>query len=396
MDLHHTDQSNKYSHHKEAECSPGEIFDYLWAMSHELTLSLNTILGFTQLLCYEKQITDKQSLYLTEIRNSATLLLDLLNQIRDITQIEHNQIQLSVQRIQLSVLLGECQKIIQPEAAKACLTFDMDEASDSISNGYVIADYIRLKQVILNLFRIAIKHNASNGFIAVKIFPSNSVVRISILNVGKQISEGTEQNDTPPSNSSSPGYNTKDVELTLSISKKLIYLMDGNFNVSGSVCNQVNYIVELPGGINFSSSADSADLPLHTGTEKIRSSSDRQIIVAEDNSTSLMLILNQLESLGYKADKATNGHEALQKIINNNYKLLLTDCHMPVLDGYQLAESIRLNGNSDIAIVALTADAFPQTEFKCKKAGMDDHITKPVDLATIRSTIEKHLAEYEN
>ena len=158
-------------------------------------------------------------------------------------------------------------------------------------------------------------------------------------------------------------------------------MMGGNINVTRSACNGINYIVELPGGHNFSSRVNSAD---------------RQIIVAEDNSTSLMLILNQLESLGYKADKATNGHEALQKIINNDYKLLLTDCHMPVLDGYQLAESIRLNGNRDIAIVALTADAFPQTEFKCKKAGMNDHITKPVDLDTIRSTIEKHLAEHEN
>lgn len=389
MDLHETDQLNQHTHPKDTEGSERTNFDTLWAMSHELKISLNTILGFTQLLSYEKQITDKQNSYLQEIRNATTLLLDLQNQIQDIKQIEHDQIRLAIQHINLSSFLGDCHKIIQPEAEKSSQTFDIDKAG----HGYVIADYTRLKQVILNLFRIAIKHNARNGYISVNIIQTNNAVRIGILNTGKEIAEKTEQYGTPSLISRHADYNTEDIELTLAISKKLIVLMNGSITITGSVYNDRNYILELPGKLDISYEKNSADRAPLAGTRKVNPSTDKQIIVAEDNSTSLMLILNQLEALGYKADRATNGREALHKIINNNYKLLLTDCHMPVVDGYQLAEAIRQNGNNEIAIIALTADAFPQTKVKCKKAGMDGHIIKPVDLATIRSTIEKYLPE---
>ncbi|MBT8134677.1 MAG: response regulator, partial [Gammaproteobacteria bacterium] len=115
------------------------------------------------------------------------------------------------------------------------------------------------------------------------------------------------------------------------------------------------------------------------------------ILVAEDNPTNQTLILSQLEALGYAADLAKNGQEALNMMVNTDYQLLLTDCNMPLVDGYKLASTIRERGNQQLPIIALTADAFPEKKTECFKAGMNDHITKPADLQTLKDTLEKYL-----
>jgi len=95
--------------------------------------------------------------------------------------------------------------------------------------------------------------------------------------------------------------------------------------------------------------------------------------------------------LGYSADIAKDGQEALNKMSQNDYQLLLTDCNMPLLDGYELTKAVREKGNSDLPIIALTADAFPDKKADCLNAGMSDLITKPVDLKTLKQTLKKYL-----
>jgi two-component system sensor histidine kinase EvgS len=119
--------------------------------------------------------------------------------------------------------------------------------------------------------------------------------------------------------------------------------------------------------------------------------SAHKILVAEDNPTNQILIQNQLQTLGYSADLVNNGHEALTKLIDNDYQLLITDCNMPIIDGYQLAKTIRERGNNKLPIVALTADAFPENKLACLNAGMNEQLTKPVDLETLKATLEKLL-----
>jgi CheY-like chemotaxis protein len=167
--------------------------------------------------------------------------------------------------------------------------------------------------------------------------------------------------------------------------------MNGKLGFTNTPNNTV-YWIELPGIIARSSHNKHGRCnTAHNKTPTDKPDANFHILVAEDNSTNLKLILSQLEILGYNADQARNGFEALNKMINNNYHLLLTDCNMPVIDGYNLTKTIRRSGNDKTPIIALTADAFPQTRSKCIKAGMDDHITKPANLATMKSTLEKYL-----
>ena len=101
--------------------------------------------------------------------------------------------------------------------------------------------------------------------------------------------------------------------------------------------------------------------------------------------------MTQLESLNYQVDLVKNGQEALNKLAEHGYQLLITDCNMPILDGYKLARTIRDRGDRTLPIIALTADAFPEKRAACLEAGMNEQLTKPVDLATLKETIEKYL-----
>jgi CheY-like chemotaxis protein len=170
-------------------------------------------------------------------------------------------------------------------------------------------------------------------------------------------------------------------------------MMNGSIGVNSTINEGSEFWIELPGSLNITTAAEnesrssSSDYAFTSDSKN-----NHNILVAEDNPTNQTLILSQLEALGYNADLAKNGQEALNKMVNNDYQLLLTDCNMPLVDGYKLARTVRERGNHQLTIIALTADAFPEKKAECLKAGMNDQITKPVDLQTLKTTLAKYLS----
>ncbi|HEB82259.1 MAG TPA: response regulator [Gammaproteobacteria bacterium] len=361
--------------------------DFLSSMSHELRTPLNAILGFTQLLKYEKTLTDKQKSHIEEISSAGNLLLELVNQILDLARIEKGHLQLSLEKVNLADTLSECQAMIAPLAEQNQLSLDINTRVE----GYVIADYTRLKQVMLNLLSNAIKYNRKNGSIRIRIKQKqDDRIYIGIIDTGPGISEELQQEIFQPFNRLNAASNIEGTGIGLSISKQLMEMMGGSIGVISKIDEGSEFWIELPGKLAMTTAIES-----ETRAPRLEvldnPDSSVSILVAEDNPTNQALILNQLEALGFTADLVENGQEALSAIARKDYQLLITDCNMPVMDGYKLAHTLRQRGYSQLPILALTADAFPEKRADCIKAGMNDLITKPVDLKTLKNMLEKYL-----
>jgi len=364
---------------------------FLSNMSHELRTPLNAILGYTQLLKHDESLNQKQQDNIKEINDAGVLLLELVNQVLDLSSIEEGNLNVSIEPVALEIILQECKSLIQPLADKNHIRLDF--ITDF--KGHVMADHTRLKQIILNLLSNAIKYNHDNGAVNVRCnYLAGNHVRIEVRDTGFGIPENKLNSLFEPF--SRLDINPKKIEGTgigLTISKKLTEMMKGTLNVQSELGQGSTFWVELEGSRDSIKDGIPPDLPDPSNKLDVDSGDlihAQKILIVEDNPSNLKLLSSQLSVLGYKADLASNGKEALKMTVENNYALVLTDCNMPIMDGYEMTTEIR-NNNNRVPVIALTADAFPEREQQCMVAGMNDRIVKPVSLKQLDNMLGKWL-----
>ncbi|NNJ98587.1 MAG: response regulator [Gammaproteobacteria bacterium] len=359
---------------------------FLSNMSHELRTPLNAILGYTQLLRHDGSISSKQQDNIKEIDDAGKLLLELVNQVLDLSSIEEGNLRISIESLPLETVLQECKSLIQPMADENNIRLDF--ITDCVE--YVKADHTRLKQVILNLLSNAIKYSHRNGMVTVRChYAAENRIHIIVEDNGFGIPQDKLQSLFEPFTRLET--NPRKVEGTgigLAISKKLTEMTNGILNVQSEIGRGSTFWIELESSQNNDISDKSQGQHDLFAKFDTRETTNAKVLIVEDNPSNLKLISNQLRTLGYKADLASNGKEGLNMLRSNDYALVLTDCNMPIMDGYELAIEIRKE-NSQIPVIALTADAFPEREQECLSAGMNDRIVKPVNLQNLENTLQK-------
>lgn len=364
---------------------------FMARMSHELRTPINAIIGFGDLL-RSTSLSDEQRYYLDQSKIAGRTMTALVSDILDISKIGSGKIALDIDSFNLVKLVESCGALITPEAMKKNLNVSV--VIDPICPEWVKGDELRIRQILMNLLGNAVKFTNKGGITLRSTVSSNNGLQYEITffiedtgigiahNRSREIYKAFEQID------SSITRERGGAGLGLSIACELVKMMGGKIDFSSSPGVGTTFLVHLslPGTTPVILPA-----PLR---ETFITHDARKILLVEDIPMNQEMTQSMLTKLGYRCDIADNGMEALKKLENDSYNLVLMDLQMPILNGYDTALKIRNDlhiNRSSMPIVALTAHALPEEIAKCFEAGMDDFMTKPIEFLELAAKIDEWL-----
>ena len=370
---------------------------FLNHMSHDIRTPMNAIVGFTDIAMKKKPDKEVENC-LKKIRQSSEYLMTLINDVLDISRIESGKLEYKPVSVNLRDMTNTVLSIARGYMENRDLDFCVSR--EELKNPYVMADELRIREVLLNIISNAVKFTKDGGTISfvAENCPGNDechiIVRYRISDTGIGMSEEFQTRIFDAFSQENDGARTsyKGTGLGMAITKKYIDLMGGKIEVSSRQGLGSTFTVEIPLLI--------AEYALTEKKEKLRKDIDLHglhILLAEDNDLNAEIAIALLEEKGMAVTRTVNGKSALTQFCNNapgTFDLILMDIMMPEMNGYETTKAIRNLPNrpdgKEIPIIAMTANAFAEDVQAALNAGMNDHVAKPIDMSILISVITKY------
>lgn len=372
---------------------------FLFNMSHDIRTPMNAILGFTEIACHNINDSAKLKDCLEKIQSSGKLLLQLINDVLNMTEIESGKITLTEDYCNLKECIEKAADIFQEEIEKKHLTLQTD--TSTLKDEWVYCDNLHFSQILFNLLSNAVKFSRPNGNILVTLTQNPCAIqeyasyeiRVKDNGIGMSpeflchIFEPFEREHT------STISQTQGTGLGMSITKNLVDLMDGTIQVTSELHKGTEFVLQFTFKLQ-----EQAQQP-STETVSINDFSGKRLLLVDDNELNMEIAEELLLEAGFLVETAENGQISVEMVQNSEagyYDAILMDIQMPVMDGYQASRKIRSLENKDLAeipIIALTANAFDEDKKEALANGMNAHIAKPLDVAVLYETLEKILKD---
>nr|UVT38044.1 Sensor histidine kinase RcsC [uncultured bacterium] len=380
---------------KEAAEAANHAKSYFLAnMSHEIRTPMNGVMGLLDVL-QRSHLDAEQARLLETAQESASLLLSIVDDILDFSKIEAGRMLLEPVSTNLRQLVGRVSAVLDAASMQKQLRFECDV--DERLPTWLCLDPLRLTQVLLNLGSNAIKFTGSTAGRPGRIKLSVSQELRRGETVGLKFcmedngiglpADACERVFDPFSQAeTSTSRRFGGTGLGLAISKRLVDLMEGEIGVDSRLGEGASFWFRL-------NVKQTEARPQAGATPLARPSASLSVLVVDDNETNRLVATKIMESLGHRIATADNGEAALGLLAERHFDLVLMDCHMPVMDGFEATRCLRQReadqGLAHQAVIAMTASVLPEEQRRCFAAGMDDFMPKPLRLAAVASQLER-------